>query len=158
MELQNNQHFKTINKKVNTHRYRPLLVEIRYTKRMYKVTLFSLLVLFVPFVTHAQGIKEFVLNFVIFLINTVFPFLLGLAFLFFVFNVIRFFVLGATSEEGREKARKLLIFSVLAFVLLLSFWGIVVLLASSFGLAGCPAPTSDYVSRDFMGPPSPFCR
>jgi len=85
------------------------------------------------------------------------PFLFGLAFLFFVVNAIRFFVLGGASQEGRDKAKSLVIYSVIALVILLIFWGIVNIIAGSLGLGGCDAPASDYVIKDFVGPLQPAC-
>jgi succinate dehydrogenase/fumarate reductase cytochrome b subunit len=100
-----------------------------------------------PTLTFAQGLQTYIGDVVTFIGNYVIPFLLGLAFVFFVINVIRFFVIESTSEDGREKAKALAIYSVLAFLIIIIFWGIVNLLAGSFGLSGGTAPTSDYMQR-----------
>ncbi|MCD5381056.1 MAG: pilin [Candidatus Pacebacteria bacterium] len=117
------------------------------------LTIASLLIL--PFVTHAQDAQSFLKNFTKFLGDVFVPFLFGIAFLFFVYNAIRFFVMGGSNEEGREKAKALAIYGVAAFVLLITFWGIINLLSTSIGLDGCDAPKSDYFLQNFTGPTQP---
>ena len=118
----------------------------------------SLTLLLFPGITFAQQtIQNLLVNLMGFLNDFFIPFLLAIAFLFFVINVIRFFVIGSTSEEGREKAKNVAIYSVLAFVLIVTFWGIINLLASSIGLEGCSQPQSDYVLSHFVGPMQPEC-
>lgn len=92
------------------------------------------------------------------LINTVLiPFLFGIAFLLFVINVIRYFVAGAGNEKMREEAKNVATYSILAFVFLGIFWGIVNMLVSSIGLENCQPVESDYVTADFVGPSLPNC-
>lgn len=81
-----------------------------------------------------MGLEQYVSNFVTFVNNLVIPFLIGLAFLFFVINAFRFFVVGGANADGREKARSLAVYGILAFVLIIVFWGIINLLSSSLGL------------------------
>lgn len=61
-----------------------------------------------------------------------------------VFNIVRYFVLGSTNEEGREKAKAYLLYSIFAFVFIIVFWGIVNLLVATTGLDGAPMPTTDF--------------
>lgn len=102
--------------------------------------------LLAPAVTHAQTVQTLFSGIGEFLNGIVIPFLLGIAFLFFIINVIRFFVLQGHSQDGREKAKNLTIYSIAAFVLIIIFWGIVNMLASSIGLEGKNQPQSDYVT------------
>ena len=104
-----------------------------------------------PFYAHAQGVQQFLTNFTLFIGNVLIPFLFGIAFLFFVINVIRFFVIQSSNEDGREKARKLIMYSILAFVFLVVFWGIINLLTASLGLGGCTTPMNDYERLFFVG-------
>ncbi len=77
------------------------------------------------------------------------PFLLGIAFLIFVFNAIRFFVWGSNESEGRENAKNLALYSLASFVFILSFWGIVNLLAGGIGLQDCGSDLiPDYIAED----------
>lgn len=94
-----------------------------------------------------------------FLGDSVIPFLLALAFLFFVINVVRFFIFQSHNEDGRKKAKGLAIYSISAFVIIVVFWGIINLLASSIGLDGCSQPENDYklAQPGYAGPPAPGC-
>lgn len=108
------------------------------------------LLLALPFLASAQGLSAqgFIASFLIFANTVLIPFLLGIAFLFFIFNVIRFFVAGGGNEDDRTKAKDLAIYGVLAFVIMVVFWGIVNLLAGSLGFAGKNVPTPDYLEKN----------
>ncbi len=79
--------------------------------------------------------------------NTVLPFIVGIAFLFLIINIVRYFIFQGASEDGREQAKTLALYGVFAFVLLIIFWGIVNLLVNTIGLNETEAPTSDYITR-----------
>ena len=111
---------------------------------MHKHILAPLTLLLLPVVGHAQTAQDFVVNFTAFLGNIIIPFLIGIAFLFFVINAIRFFVLGSTNEQGREKAKALALYGILAFIVILVFWGIVNLIGSSIGFGGKSQSINDY--------------
>ena len=131
---------------------------------MNKITLTFSLFLLTPLVASAQSLQAFLPNLVTFISTTIIPFLFGMAFLFFVINVFRFFILGGANEEGREKAKYLAIYSISAFVFLIIFWGIINLLSSSLGLIDQP-PVSDYMQNNvdyiddpcFTNPDGPLC-
>jgi len=114
---------------------------------MKKVALFTVSILLLPLITHAQGLITFFKNLTTFLNNAVIPLLLGIGFLIFVINAIRFFVLGSTNEQGRENAKKLAIYSIAAFVLVITFWGIINVINFGLGFGGKKSPTPDYVEE-----------
>jgi len=94
-----------------------------------------------------MGLEQYVIALVTFVNNIFIPFLMGLAFLFFVVNAVRFFVVGGANADSKEKARSLAVYGMLAFVLIIVFWGIVGLLSSSLGLQALGERTarcSDY--------------
>jgi hypothetical protein len=103
------------------------------------------LFLLIPHVTHAADLQTLIKNVLLFINDYVLLFLLGAAFLFFIINVVRFFIIGSANEEGREKAKALAVYGVGAFVLIVILWGIVNLLVSSIGLGGKAQPNQDYV-------------
>lgn len=107
-------------------------------------TIFTL----VPLVSHAQSLQVLLTNVLTFINDVLIPFILAIGFLFFVFNVVRYFVFQSTSDEGREKAKALATYSVLGFVVILVFWGIVNIFAGLFGFGGTPQPVSDYIDPD----------
>ncbi len=118
------------------------------------IALFSLLTPLLTFAQTAaaptggqQTAQGFIQNFVLFLNNIIVPFLLGIAFLIFVINVVRFFVFQSNNEDGQKAARALALYSILAFVIIIIFWGVVNVLTSSLGLRTGGAPTSDYIDK-----------
>ncbi|MCB9815129.1 hypothetical protein H6785_00895 [Candidatus Nomurabacteria bacterium] len=118
---------------------------------MKKTTALASLLL-LPVITHAESLQTFFTNFIQFLSNIVIPFLLGIAFLFFVINAFRFFIYGGDNEEDQTKAKTLAIYSISAFILIITFWGIINLLVSSLGFGGVDQPPSDYVCPDGLCP------
>jgi predicted PurR-regulated permease PerM len=110
--------------------------------------LVPLLVLFqIPQLAYAQSLQLFFLGIIDFFQFVVLPFLIALAFGFFVFGLVRFAIAGGGNDESRQKAKALIIWSVVAFVLFITLFGIVNLFAESvFGrnYDRVPAPNSDY--------------
>ncbi|HEY0964251.1 MAG TPA: hypothetical protein VGE31_00440, partial [Candidatus Paceibacterota bacterium] len=88
-------------------------------------SLLALVILF-PVVAFAQQpLQQVFVNILSFVNRIVIPFILGIAFLFFAWNAIRYFVIEGGSEDGRDNAKNLALYSVLAFVVIVSFWGLV---------------------------------
>jgi succinate dehydrogenase/fumarate reductase cytochrome b subunit len=106
--------------------------------------LFLFAALLLPQITFAQTAQKLFENIPKFIDNSLIPFLFGMAFLVFVYNVVRYFIIGATNDKDRENAKNLAIYSVAAFVFLVIFWGIINMLNSSLGLNGESQPCSDY--------------
>lgn len=77
------------------------------------------------------------INAIIYFINTVLvPLVLALAFLMFVWGVFNYFIAGGASEEKRQEGQKFVLWSVIAFAVIFSVWGLVALLMNSFGFGG----------------------
>jgi heme/copper-type cytochrome/quinol oxidase subunit 4 len=111
-----------------------------------------------PITMHAQGLNDLLGNTTSFISGTLIPFLFGMAFLVFVVNVIRFLVLQSSNKEGQENARNLLTYSVLAFVFLAIFWGVINIISGSIGLEGDTQPKSDYEDLNDGGSYTPpYC-
>ncbi len=110
-----------------------------------KKTLFLLSTLtFLPSLAYAASLQEDIKNVLTFANTILLPFMLGIAFLFVVFNAVRYFVFQGASEDGQKKGKALAVYGVAAFVIISIFWGVVNLLASSLGYDGEAPPTSDY--------------
>jgi Type IV secretion system pilin len=126
---------------------------------MNKYTYLPTILWLAPFMAQAQAgsVQGFFANLLLFTNSTVIPFILGVGFLFVAINVVRYFIIGGSSEEGREKAKSLATYSIGAFVFLMVFWGIVNLLAQSIGLEECSAITPDYVMRNTDSTIPPHC-
>lgn len=116
--------------------------------------LLLLSILTTPQIANAQSLQLLLVGIIGFINNYVIPLLFALAFLFFIYNVYRYFIVESHEEKGREKAKLLAVYAVAAFVLIIIFLGLINLLASSIGLDGCNMPLSDYQLMDpaFSGP------
>jgi hypothetical protein len=80
-------------------------------------------------------------------------FLMGIAFVVFIWNVFRYFIMGGANEEARTQAKSLAIWGILAFVFIASLWGIVNFIRGNFGI-GDYAPTApDYMQERRYGAP-----
>lgn len=80
---------------------------------------------------------------IISLINTVFvPLLFAIAFLYFVYGVYRYFILGASNETDRETGRQVVLWSIIGFAVIFSVWGLVNVLVTTFNIpTGGNAPS-----------------
>lgn len=86
-----------------------------------------LLVLIIPAWAHAAKSFAEVTEDIVDLVNgSVVPLVYALAFLLFIFGMVRFFFFGG--EENREKGKTFMIWGVIGFVVMFSVWGIVRLL------------------------------
>ena len=111
-------------------------------KRHY--TSLAIALLLVPSLASAQGLQTYLPSIITFINQTLLPFLFGIAFLLFAINVIRYFVIGGANEDARENAKNVALYSVLAFVFLIIFWGVINLLTAASGFNGQNAPCPDY--------------
>ena len=69
-----------------------------------------------------------------FINNVLVPLIFTIALLAFVWGVANAFVIKGASDSDREKGKQLVIYSIIGFVLMVSIWGIVNLIAG--GLFG----------------------
>ena len=100
--------------------------------------------LFAPvFFVNAQGsggfsadndFKDFLTEILEFINETLIPFIIGIGFLVFVWGMFKYFIYGGANDEEKDKGKSLMIWATLGFVLIVIFWGVVNLLASSTGL------------------------
>ncbi len=86
--------------------------------------------------TFNQGnqFSQYLNGFIAFINNTLVPLVFGLAFLVFIWGVFKYFILGGGDEGKREEGRSLMLYAIIGFVLMVSVWGIVNLLAEGLGL------------------------
>lgn len=77
---------------------------------------------------------ELLKNIIEFTNSTLIPFIIGIGFLVFVWGMFQYFIAGGANDEAKEKGKSLMIYATLGFVLIIVFWGIINLLASSTGL------------------------
>lgn len=68
------------------------------------------------------------------------PVLIAIAFIVFLWGIYKYFILGAANESEKAEGRKFALWGVIGFVIILSLWGIVNLVMSTFGLSVGQAP------------------
>ncbi len=66
------------------------------------------------------------------LINLLIPAMFGVVFLFLVWKIIDAWIINAGDEKKVAEGKQYVLWAILVFVLMVSTWGIVTLLSSSF--------------------------
>ncbi len=77
--------------------------------------------------TTYSGLVQMIID----IINIIIPVILGGLFIFFIWKIVDAWVLHAGDEVKREEGRKYLTAAVVAFVVMVSAWGVVELLRQS---------------------------
>jgi Type IV secretion system pilin len=72
--------------------------------------------------------------------NVIVPVLFALAFIVFLWGAFTTFILGATSDDAKDKGRNLMLWSLVGFFVMVSIWGLVNILTGTFDLSNS-APT-----------------
>ena len=70
----------------------------------------------------------------------VIPAIISLCVIAFLVNVIRYFILNSGYEDGRENARRYMIWSLVGFVMILALWGLINLILVTLGTPGGVGP------------------
>ena len=94
-------------------------------------------------------------NILVFSNSILIPFILGIGFLVFVWGMFRYFIAGGANDEAKEKGKSLMVYATLGFVLVIVFWGIVNLVATSTGLSGKSLEVTDINLPKVIPPPTP---
>lgn len=77
----------------------------------------------------------------IYLINGVLvPVLFAISFIVFLYGIAKAYIFSSGDEEGVKQGHKLLMWGIIGFVVMISMWGLVNIVANTFGLAGAYAP------------------
>ena len=93
-----------------------------------------------PMLALAQGemgeVSEFLSNIVTFMNETLVTLIFALAFLVFLWGMFKTFILGGSDEGKQEEGKSLMVYAIVGFVIMVSLWGIVNMLAAGFGFEG----------------------
>lgn len=120
-------------------------------KKALALTTASLATLALPLVSFAaESVNNItdVGNFIISLINDVFvPVIFAVAFIVFVWGAFNTFILGANSEDVKEKGKNLMLYGLVGFFVMVSVWGLVKILTGSVALENSQPdlPTTDAI-------------
>lgn len=81
-------------------------------------------------------------NTIIYLINSVLvPLIFALAFIVFLWGVYKAYILSHGEAAEVSEGHKLILWGVIGFVVMVSLWGMVNVVANTFNLTGINAPT-----------------
>lgn len=81
-------------------------------------------------------LEDMLRNILTFSNEVLIPFIIGIGFLMFVWGMFQYFIAGGASDESREKGKKLMISSTIAFVVIIIFFGAINMLTATTGLEG----------------------
>ena len=83
----------------------------------------------------------FVANEVLYIINYVLvPVIFAIAFLVFLYGIAHAYILSNGEPEAVKEGHRLLLWGVVGFAVMVSLWGLVNIVANTFGLAGYTHP------------------
>ncbi len=78
---------------------------------------------------------------ILYIINGILvPVLFALAFIVFLYGVADAYIFSRGDEEAVKRGHKLILWGIIGFVVMVSLWGLVNVVANTFGLAGSYAP------------------
>ncbi len=78
-------------------------------------------------------------------------FLMAIAIAAFIYNVIKYFLVETDNVSQRENARNHALYGILAFLIIVIFWGLVEFLVNGLSLFQQTSPIPDYISPDQSG-------
>ena len=79
---------------------------------------------------------------ILYLINDVLvPVLFAVSFIVFLWGIAKAYIIDVGNESEREKGHKLVLWGLIAFAVMVSIWGLVNIVANTFGLTGYYAPS-----------------
>lgn len=99
---------------------------------MKKITFAFLAVAFMPLVTYADNIKDLkgLITYVVGILNSIVPLLFALALVGFIWGIVKY--IYAASPQALGEARNYIIFSIIAIAVMLSVWGLALMLKNTF--------------------------
>jgi len=88
-----------------------------------------------------QGVSVFISNIMGFINNILIPFVFAIAFLVFIWGMFKTFILGGSDEDKQKEGKHLMMYAIAGFVIMISLWGIVNIVAQGFGFQGSSIQT-----------------
>ena len=80
-------------------------------------------------------------NTVLYIINAVLvPVLFAVAFIFFLYGIAKAYIFSKGDPEEVSQGHRLVLWGIIAFAIMISIWGLVNIVANTFGLSGSYAP------------------
>jgi hypothetical protein len=95
-----------------------------------------------------ETITEIVTSIINLINNVLVPLVFAVAFIFFLFGVVQYLIIGAANAEKRKTGLQIIMYSVIGFAVMMSVWGIVNLVRNSFGLDSNARPCLPTFGKD----------
>ena len=106
------------------------------------ISVLSSLAMIMPALALAQtppanfgGIGTYITTISTFINNVLIPLVFGIALLVFIWGIFNYFILGGADEGKREEGKQLMLYSIVGFVVMVSIFGIVNLIANGLGFS-----------------------
>jgi hypothetical protein len=103
------------------------------------VSVLASFMVFMPAIALAQGefgeISTFIGKISTFINGTLIPLVFGVALLVFIWGIFKYFILGGGDEGKREEGKQLMLYAIVGFVVMVSVFGIVNLIAGGLGFS-----------------------
>ncbi|MBL1434330.1 hypothetical protein COB87_002055 [Candidatus Wolfebacteria bacterium] len=116
--------------------------------------------IFVPMFAHAQltggNIGEVTVGITNFIGTTLMTLVFAIALLMFVWGLFSSFILGGANEEKRKEGKQLMLWGIIAFAVMVSIWGLVSIITTSFDLNGNKSVTIPTIPSTSGSAGSPF--
>jgi len=78
---------------------------------------------------------------ILYIINSVLvPVLFAVAFIFFLYGIAKSYIFSHGEPEAVSEGHRLVLWGIVAFAIMISIWGLVNIVANTFGLSGSYAP------------------
>ncbi len=84
-----------------------------------------------------QVYSNSIINIIYFLLV---PAVIAMAFITFLWGVYTYFILGADNETARETGKQFILWGIIGFAVIISFWGLVYMASMTLGLFPGSAP------------------
>lgn len=75
-----------------------------------------------------------------FIQDSVIPLMFAVAIAFFIWGAIKFFIINADEEKKRQQGREFMIWGIIALAVMIGVWGLVKILAATFGITTSVLP------------------
>ena len=109
------------------------------TKHMKKIGIYTLALMAVvlPGVAFGQfgEVNDFLDDISTFINGTLIPLVFAVALLMFIYGIFKYFILGGADDDEREAGKKLMLWAIVGFVVMVSVFGIVNLIAGGLGFS-----------------------
>jgi len=90
-------------------------------------------------VNNLSDVGSFIINTIN---NVLVPVLFAIAFIVFVWGAFNTFIVGANSEEVKEKGKNLMLWGLIGFFVMVSVWGLVNILTGTVSFGNSTGPST----------------